>query len=145
MASAGYHVFGLGSGPDDLRYVGWTQRSLSDEQEQVFCDLVKSSGRDIANWVADAIDRNKISIFEIESAFSIEDAMNSAISLCRYFRSLGLDVMTAGVDEALVQTAPTLPRRTAPFGGCDRDDDGLKGPGHVVKKSKFAEDPIALR
>ena len=106
MATAGYHVFGLGSGPDDLHYVGWTQRSLSDEQEQIFCDLVRSSARDIANWIADAIDRNKISIFEIESAFSIEDAMNAAISLCRYFRSLGLDVMTASVDEGPVADVP---------------------------------------
>ena len=100
------HVFGLGLGADDLRYVGWTQRSLSDEQEKIFSDLLRSSARDIASWVEDAIERGKISIFEIESALSIEDARSSAISLCRYFRSLGLDVLTASVEEALVQTAP---------------------------------------
>jgi hypothetical protein len=100
------HVFGLGLGADDLRYVGWTQRSLSDEQEQIFSDLLRSSARDIANWVADAIERGKLNIFEIESALSIEDARNSAVSLCRYFRSLGLDVLTANVEEAPVQTAP---------------------------------------
>src|SRR5690349_12863294 len=105
MARTGYHVFGLGSGPDDLRYVGWTQRSLSDEPEQVFSDLLMGGAREIANWVADAIDRNRISIFEIESAFSIEDAKNAAASLCRYFRSLGLDVMTAGADDAAVPPA----------------------------------------
>jgi hypothetical protein len=145
MARAGYHVFGLGSGPDDLHYVGWTHRSLSDERDKIFCDLVRSGARDIANWIADAIDRNRISIFEIESAFSVEDAMSSAISLCRYFRSLGLDVLTAGVDDALAQAAPTVPRRTAPFDCCDQDDDGLRGSEHVVKKSKFTQDQIALR
>jgi hypothetical protein len=106
MARADYHVYGLGSGADDLRYVGWTQRSLSDEQEQIFSDLLRSSGRDIASWVEDAIERGKISIFEIESHPSVEDARNAAISLCRYFRSLGLDVITAGVEEALTQDEP---------------------------------------
>jgi len=119
MARAGYHVFGLGSGPDDLHYVGWTRRSLDDEQEQIFRDLLRNSARDIANWIADAIDRNKISIFEIESAFSIEDAMNSAVSLCRYFRSLGLDVITATAGDGLVDEAPRtgLPDRRERLGG----------------------------
>jgi hypothetical protein len=71
MARADYHVFGLGSGADDLRYVGWTQRSLSDEQAQIFSELASGSGREIANWIEDTIDRGRMSIFEIEPASSI--------------------------------------------------------------------------
>jgi hypothetical protein len=127
MARADYHVYGLGSGADDLRYVGWTQRSLSDEQQQIFSDLLRSSTRDIANWVEDAIDRGQISIFEIESALSIEDARNSAISLCRYFRSLGLDVTTASVEEALLQTAP-----------CHRPSSHAEG---ALGRNRHAEEP----
>ena len=127
MARADYHVYGLGSGADDLRYVGWTQRSLSDEQEQIFSDLARGSGREIANWIEDAIDRGRISIFEIESASSIEDARNAAISLCRYFRSLGLDVTTVNVDEALVQTAP-----------CHRPGSHAEG---TLGRHRHAEEP----
>jgi hypothetical protein len=127
MARADYHVFGLGLGADDLRYVGWTKRSLSDEQEQIFSDLLRSSARDIANWVAEGIDRGKISIFEIESALSIEDARNAAISLCRYFRSLGLEVTMANVEDALVQTAP-----------CHRPGSHAEG---ALGRNRHAEEP----
>jgi hypothetical protein len=95
----------VGLGADDLCCVGWTQRSLSDEQEEIFSDLLASIGRDLARRVRDALGCGQVSLFEIESAASIDDAKSGAISLCRYFRSLGLDVTTAGVDEAPVQRA----------------------------------------
>jgi hypothetical protein len=129
MARADCHVFGLGMGADDLHYVGWTRRSLSEEQEQIFSDLVRNGGRDIANWIAEAIDCGKISIFEIESAPSIEDARDAAISLCRYFRSLGLDVMTANVEGVPVQIAP-----------CDQPSSHAQG---AERRSRHAEAPRA--
>jgi hypothetical protein len=94
MASADYRIFGLGLGTDDLRYIGWTHRSLSEEKEQIFGELVQRSRNGVAHWVGEALDRGGINIFEIESAPSMEDARNAAASLGRYFRSLGLDVLT---------------------------------------------------
>jgi len=88
MANVNYHVFGVGFGTADLRYIGWTQKSLSEEEEQIVSDLVNSRGNNTENRVAGG----KISIIEIESAPSVEDAEDSATFWCRYFRSLGLDV-----------------------------------------------------
>lgn len=105
MARAEFHVFGLGWGADDLRYVGWTRRSLDNEQEQIFTDMVASGGRDIANWVAEGLRRGKMSLFEIQSAPSLEEARTAADSLCRYFKSLGLDVKTASAEAIPVHGA----------------------------------------
>jgi hypothetical protein len=92
MANVNYHVFGIGSGTaEDLRYIGWTQKSLSEEKKQIVSDLVQSSCNCIRSWVGDG---GAISIFEIESASSVEDAKDAATFWCRYFRSLGLDVIT---------------------------------------------------
>jgi hypothetical protein len=94
MVNANYHIFGLGLGIDDLHYIGWTQKSLSEEPEQIYSHLAENSSRDIAHWVKAALHCGKISIFEIESVPSMEDAKDSALSWCRYFCSLGLDVVT---------------------------------------------------
>jgi hypothetical protein len=100
MARDHYHIFGLGLGTDDLRWVGWTHRSLTEEQAQILSDLLAHGDRDIANWVTDAVDRGTVSMFEIESASSREEARDQAISLCRYFESLGLTVQAPAVHVA---------------------------------------------
>jgi hypothetical protein len=94
MARAEFHVFGLGWGADDLRYVGWTRRSPTDEAAQIFTDLVAGGGRDIAHWIAEGLRRGIVNLFELESAPSPEEASATADSLCRYFNSLGLEVAT---------------------------------------------------
>ena len=83
----------MGLGMDHLHYIGWTQRSLSDEKD-IFSDLTKSGGHDIAQWVEQAVGCGKISIFEIESAPSMEDAKDSAQFWCQYYRMLGAEVIT---------------------------------------------------
>ncbi len=93
MKSAHYYIFGVGSGPDDLHYIGWTQKSLSEEKEQIFSNLADSSSHDIARWVKEALYCDKISIFEIETAPSMEDAKDSVMFWCQYYHSLGLDVV----------------------------------------------------
>ena len=93
MLSANYHIFGIGLGADDLHYIGWTQKSLSEQKEKIFCDLAESSTHDIAHWVEEALHCGKISIFEIESTRSMENAKDSAMFWCQYYRSLGLDVV----------------------------------------------------
>jgi hypothetical protein len=95
VATENYHVFGVGLGTDDLRYIGWTRRSVDDEEEQIVSDLVKSGDSDIAHSVCEATNGARISIFEIESVPSIKDAMNSASCWCDYFNSLGLHVTCA--------------------------------------------------
>ena len=130
MARADYHVFGLGSSADDLHYVGWTRRSLSEEQELIFADLARNGGRDIANWIAQAMECGKISIFEIESAPSTEDACNAAVSLCQYFNSLGLDVMAA--------TAEVVPVPIAP---CDQPGSHEQGAGRGSRHAEGSRVP----
>lgn len=92
MTNAIYHVFGLGLGNDDIRYVGWTQRSVDEEEDQIVSDLVNSGLDDVARWVGEAADGARISVFEIESAPSIEDARNCAIYWCQCLDWLGLHV-----------------------------------------------------
>jgi hypothetical protein len=95
MANAIYHVFGAGSATaEDLRYIGWTQKSLSEDKEQIVSDLVQSGCNAIANWVGEVVRGGTISIFEIESASSAEDAKDAATFWGLYFRSLGLEVIT---------------------------------------------------
>lgn len=95
MNDIGYHVFGIGLGAEDLRYIGWTQRSVDDEREQICSELLAGNSRDLAHWVGEAIELGRLSIFEIESATSAEAARESATGLCACLRSLGLDVRTA--------------------------------------------------
>ncbi len=94
MANASYHVFGVGLGTQDLHYIGWTKKSVSDEQEQIVSELQHSSNNDIARWVEKARQGGNISVFEIESAPSMEEAKNSAAFLRQYFHSLGLNVIS---------------------------------------------------
>ena len=93
-AFAQYSIYGIGAGSDDLHYIGWTQKSLCNESAQIFSDLRESGSGDIASWVTQAVDGGKISIFEIESAPSKEDATDSVMFWCEYYRWLGLDVVT---------------------------------------------------
>lgn len=93
MKNAHYHVFVIDSGTDDILYIGWTQKVLSEEGEKIFSDLVESSSRDIAHWVVEALHSGKINIFEIESASSMEAAKDSVIFWRQYYHSLGLDVI----------------------------------------------------
>jgi len=92
VATENYHVFGLGLGTDDLRYIGWTQRCVDQEIQQILCDLMDSNGAAIANSIGASADRASISLFEIESVPSREEAVTSAMGLCVYLNSLGLDV-----------------------------------------------------
>lgn len=94
MTSALYHVFGIGINTGDFHYIGWTQKSLGEESEQIYSDLVENSRNDIAHWVKEIVQSDKINIFEIESVPSIEEARSSAKFWCQYFHSLGLDVVT---------------------------------------------------
>jgi hypothetical protein len=93
MVNANYLIFGIGLGADDLHYIGWTQKSLSEQQE-IYSDLAESSSYHMACWIEAALRSGKISFFEIESVPSMKEAKNSAMSLCQYFCSLGLNVIT---------------------------------------------------
>jgi hypothetical protein len=93
-ASIQYSIYGIGAGSDDLHYIGWTQKSLSDEKDQIFSDLRERGSHDVSDWVAQAVHGGKISIFEIESAPSPDEATDSVMFWCEYYRWLGLDVVT---------------------------------------------------
>ena len=93
MINGQYHVFGLGANADDLHYIGWTQRSLT-EAAQIYTDLIGGAARDIASWVSEAGACGGLNIFEIEPVATAEAARSAATGLCCYFRSLGLDVVT---------------------------------------------------
>lgn len=92
MDSRNYYVFGLGSGADDLHYIGWTEKSPGQEQQQIYSDLAGSGRADVARWVTQALDTGAIDIFEIETAHSAEDAREGAQFWGEYYRWLGLDV-----------------------------------------------------
>jgi hypothetical protein len=92
MQAANYHVYGIGRGINDVRYVGWTPKSVSGEQDEIFSELAQGGSRDIVHWVRDALDRGEISIFEIESAPSADEARDCAMYWRDCFRWLGLDV-----------------------------------------------------
>ena len=94
MTIAQYRIFGIGSDNDDLHYIGWTQRSLDEEKEQIFSEVAESGSMDIADWVKQARDGGQIDIFEIELAPSAEDARDSASFWCEYYRTLGINVVT---------------------------------------------------
>jgi len=92
METANYHIYGMGLGDDDLRYIGWTCKSVDNEQEQICSDVTQNGRRDIAEWAKQALHCGKLSIFEIETAPSAESAKDSAMFWCEYYRWLGLDV-----------------------------------------------------
>jgi len=94
MDTANYHIFGVGSGSDDLYYIGWTEKSPDKEPARIYSDLAGSTRGDIASWFRQAVNTGKIDIFEIETARSAEDAKDSALFWWGYYRWLGLDVVT---------------------------------------------------
>jgi hypothetical protein len=92
MSNANFNIYGMGLGSDHLHYIGWTQRPLCEEQF-ILSDLVRDRSRAIARWVEQAgIDR--LSIFEIESAASLEDARDTVQFWCQYYSMLGAQVMS---------------------------------------------------
>lgn len=94
MDTANFHIFGLGSGADDLYYIGWTRKSPSKEEQHIYSDLTGSTRGDIAGWVKQHVSSGNIDIFEIETAGSAEDAKESALFWVGYYRWLGLEVVT---------------------------------------------------
>jgi hypothetical protein len=64
MDTGSYYVFGLGSGADDLHYIGWTEKSPGREPQQIYSDLAGSGRDDVARWVTQALDSGAIDIFE---------------------------------------------------------------------------------
>jgi hypothetical protein len=92
MNTRNYYVFGLGSGADDLHYIGWTEKSPAQQQQQIYSDLAGNGRDDVARWVTQALDTGAIDIFEIETARTAEDAREGAQFWGDYYRWLGLDV-----------------------------------------------------
>jgi hypothetical protein len=84
VTSADYHIFGIGIGTDDLRYIGWTAKSIDDEDQEILSELVQAGDLDLGD---------KISIFEIESVSSMSDAIGSVTFWQTYYRALGLEVL----------------------------------------------------
>ncbi|QYF93480.1 hypothetical protein KY495_22915 [Massilia sp. PAMC28688] len=93
MMNRDFLVFGMGMGADHLHYIGCTERALGD-QAGIVSDLTNSSRGDIAQWVRQAGDSGAISIFEIESAPSLENARESAQFWCQYYKLLGARVVS---------------------------------------------------
>ncbi len=90
-----FHVFGIGMRADDLHYIGWTEKPVDGNAEEILAEVVTgSSDGGLAQWVDAARHGGQVSIFEIEPAPSREAARNAATFFCEYFRSLGLDVVT---------------------------------------------------
>ena|SRR5690606_22439630 len=100
MTVANYAIFGIGLGASDVRYIGWVRRSLQDVGEQV------RGLADTSSPLAEAARNNaKVSIFEIESVSTAEDARDATSFWHEYFRSLGLDVAMEQVEQASSQAA----------------------------------------
>jgi hypothetical protein len=89
MTNGNFNIFGMAT--DHLHYIGWTKRALSDERE-ILSDLATTCCRDVAQWVAQA--GGKLSIFEIDSAPSAEDAKDTVQFWCQYYGMLGAKVVT---------------------------------------------------
>ena len=100
MTNRTFHVFGVGLGSDDVRYVGCTQRSIDEEKDEIICDIMKRGLESIGQWVR-AGDGAQVCIFEIESASSIEEARDRVTYWCQCLNWLGLHVEgTASPGEA---------------------------------------------
>lgn len=92
MTIVDYHIFGIGVGADDLRYIGWTQASIDEDKERIVSSLMQDGRLDLTP-VAEALHGGTVSIFEIESVSSMNDAMSSVTFWRTYYRALGLDVL----------------------------------------------------
>lgn len=94
MTTTPYHVIGLGAHADDLHCIGWTGCEPAAEPEGIVAQLLACGSRTVAAWAAAAREAGSLSIVDIEPVDSLEAARSTACSLARYFRSLGLDVIT---------------------------------------------------
>ena len=92
MTHASFSIFAMGT--DQLHYIGWTHRSLSDEQD-ILSDLAHSGSGGVAHWVEQASQSGKINIFEIDSARTADDARDTVQFWCQYYGMLGAKVVTA--------------------------------------------------
>ncbi|KAB8061466.1 hypothetical protein GCN74_05210 [Janthinobacterium sp. FT14W] len=92
MNNGNFLIFGMGVGTDHLGYIGWTQRTLGDE-EDIISDLKKDSGAAITQWMEQAAGSDKITIFEIDSAPSLENARDTVQFWCQYYGMLGAKVL----------------------------------------------------
>jgi hypothetical protein len=95
MDNVNYHVFGAGLSDNDLRYIGWTERAVDEERERIVSLPAWRAVQDPAGGGSGLPDAGSVSIFEIESAMSIEEATNAVTYWCQYFRSLGLNIIGA--------------------------------------------------
>jgi hypothetical protein len=93
-AMSQYSIYGIGAGSDDLHYIGWTDMPLADHKEQIVSDLRERGSDGVARWVSQAVSGGGVDIFEIESAPSPQDANDSVMFWCEYYRWLGMDVVT---------------------------------------------------
>lgn len=92
MSASNYYVFGLGSGRDNLFYIGWSEKSPERDHDQIFADLIESRNEKVAGWVAEAVDKHHIDIFEIETAACEQEASEAVVFWCDYYRWLGLEM-----------------------------------------------------
>lgn len=92
MTDANFHIFGMGLGIDQLQFIGWTQRALS-EVTDIVADLAKHGSGDMVQWVA--CGDGQINIFEIESTDSQQDAEETVQYWCQLYRLLGARMSTA--------------------------------------------------
>ena len=63
-----FHVFGVVG--EYLQYIGWTERSLSDEKD-IFLDLINHGGSEISDWLERTAQDDDIEVFEIERNVSM--------------------------------------------------------------------------
>jgi hypothetical protein len=92
MSIADYHIFGIGVGAEDLRYIGWTQSSIDQDKERILSDLMEGAHPGVTP-VVKALHGGTVSIFEIESVSSMDDARSSVAFWRTYYRALGLEVL----------------------------------------------------
>jgi hypothetical protein len=92
MTNANFHIFGMGLGSDQLQFIGWTQRALSDVGN-IIADLTEHGSGELAQSVARGA--GPIELFEIESAASQHDAEETVQYWCLFYRMLGARVVTA--------------------------------------------------
>lgn len=91
MENARYHVFGIVN--EYLRYIGWTERPLSDEEE-IFLDLINRGGGEIPGWLERDARDHDIEVFEIESMATSAEAKHSVEFWGQYYCMVGAKVIT---------------------------------------------------
>lgn len=104
MADINYYIFGVGLTTDDLFYIGWTQRSPEKDKAKIISELVERGHNEIFIRLGGGACDERLSIFELETVGSVEDAADSATFWCQYYRSIGLDVIT-DYDQIAVRNA----------------------------------------